>query len=104
MPPPSDARAELVQLMQSGDMLALDRFARTYGARLLAVARRHCHLPADAEDAVQQTLVAASASMTAIRAEGSPIDWLSPLVARHCYRLNRQAQRPDPLDEEPCHC
>ena len=99
-----DSAESLLALMQSGDMFALDRFAREYGSKLMAVARRQCHLPADAEDAVQQALEAASTSMTGIRADGSPIAWLSTLVARNCYRLNKQAARGEPLQDGPCHC
>ncbi|MGV3619420.1 MAG: hypothetical protein ACO1OB_01310, partial [Archangium sp.] len=54
----------LLQLMQAGDVRALDLLARTYGKRLASVARKQCHLAADAEEAVQQALLTASTSMT----------------------------------------
>jgi RNA polymerase sigma-70 factor (ECF subfamily) len=82
---------DLVALMQAGDPAALDRLARAYGPRLLAVARRCCRSSHDAEDAVQQALVSASSSMGSYRGEGSPIAWLSTLVARSCFRMNREA-------------
>ncbi len=90
--------------MQAGDFLALDRLARAYGAKLLAVARRQCHLPADAEDAVQHALLLASSAMTGIRADGSPLAWLSTLVARTCFRLNQHASRLEALEALPCPC
>src|ERR1041385_8400218 len=80
---------ELKRLMQAGDVSALDTLARAYGPRLLAVARRHCRLAADAEDAVQLALVNAARSMTSFRGEGSPLSWLSTLVARGCARIDR---------------
>ncbi|MBL9039526.1 MAG: RNA polymerase sigma factor [Archangium sp.] len=105
MAPLDPHAAQLLALMQAGDMLALDGLARTYGTRLLAVARRQCHLPADAEDAVQQALLAASTSMTGIRGDGSPLAWLSALVARTCSRLNRAAPgAQQPHDDVPCDC
>ncbi len=95
---------DLLSLMQAGDLLALDLIARTWGSRLLAVARKQCHLAADAEDAVQQALISASTAMTGIRGDGSPLAWLSTLVARNCSRLNQKAARSDQLTDEPCGC
>jgi RNA polymerase sigma-70 factor (ECF subfamily) len=95
---------QLLALMQAGDLLALDAAARRYGSRLLVVARRACHLPGDAEDAVQSALLSASTAMTSIRGDGSPLAWLSTLVARHCQRLNQRAARGVELDEEEAEC
>lgn len=106
--PDSDA---LLQLMQAGDVAALDRLARESGTRLLAVARKQCHLAADAEDAVQQALEAASTAMTSYRGDGSPLAWLSTLVARNCSRMNRRYEPTDAsagdkpsVDSYRCHC
>ncbi len=95
---------ELLELMQRGDVRALDVLAREYGKRLLSVARRQCHLAADAEDAVQQALLAASSSMSSFRGEATPLAWLSTLVARNCYRMNARAERHEPEAEVPCNC
>jgi RNA polymerase sigma-70 factor (ECF subfamily) len=94
----------LLALMQAGDLLALDGLAREYGHTLLAVARRACHRPADAEDAVQQALLLATTAMTRIRGDGSPLAWLSTLVSRSCFRLNAQAAKADALVDGPCTC
>ena len=100
---------ELQRLMQAGDAAALDRLARAYGPRLLVVARRHCRSPHDAEDAVQQALLNAGSAMRAYRGEGTPLAWLSALVARGCWRLNRDP-RNDPArtvrddEDRPCTC
>lgn len=101
---PSSAPPDLLALMQSGDLLALDHFVREYSQKLMAVARRQCHLAADAEDAVQQALLVASSAMTGIRGDGAPLAWLSTLVARSCYRLNAVAARAETLTEAPCAC
>jgi RNA polymerase sigma-70 factor (ECF subfamily) len=93
--------SELLALMQAGDLRALDRFARESSHRLLAVARRQCHLAADAEDAVQQALLLATSGMTEVRE--SPLAWLSTLVARTCQRMNAKASHLEPL-EESCTC
>ncbi|MBL8685236.1 MAG: RNA polymerase sigma factor [Myxococcales bacterium] len=91
--------AELLALMHAGDMHALDVITRAYGARLLAVAKRRCHAAHDAEDAVQQALLAARTSMTTFRGDGSPLAWLSTLVSRSCARLNAKRTR-EPLDDD----
>lgn len=91
MGPPDHPSAErLLELMQRGDFTALDVLARTYGERLLAVARRRCQLAADAEDAVQQAFLAASSSQVTFRGEGTALSWLSTLVVRSCFRLNER--------------
>jgi RNA polymerase sigma factor (sigma-70 family) len=106
MPPPEPASPveALRVLMQSGDIRALDHLARAYGDRLLAVARRRCDLPGDAEDAVQQALLAAGTAMTGFRGEGTPLAWLSTLVARTCWRMNREATRTAEIADVPCTC
>ncbi|MDC0716096.1 RNA polymerase sigma factor [Nannocystis bainbridge] len=101
---PAPSVEALLALMQRGDLRALDHLARAYGERLLAVARRRCDLREDAEDAVQQALLAAGAAMTGYRGEGSPLAWLSTLVARTCWRMNRKAAATADLDDVPCTC
>lgn len=98
----------LLSLMQAGDIAALDVMARAYAPRLLAVARRRCHHPQDAEDAVQQALLTARDAMRTYRGEGAPLAWLSTLVARSCSRMNERAARvelrePEAM-EQRCPC
>lgn len=95
---------ELLQLMQAGDLRAIDVLARTYGSRLLSVARRQCHVAADAEEAVQHALLTASTSMTQFRGESSPFSWLSTLVARTCGRMNQRAERLTDEADVTCSC
>lgn len=93
--PTAVPKDHLLELMRRGDLRALDVLARTYGPRLLAVARRACAHRGDVEDAVQQALVIATQEQTNFRGDGSPVAWLSTLVARSCYRFNEKhaAQR-----------
>ncbi|MCA9566237.1 MAG: sigma-70 family RNA polymerase sigma factor [Myxococcales bacterium] len=85
----------LAGLMLAGDARALERCARCYGERLVAVARSSCRLADDAEDAVQDALLEAARSMDGYRGEGSPLAWLSSLVVHRCHRLGR-GRRHDP--------
>jgi RNA polymerase sigma factor (sigma-70 family) len=104
---------DLLTLMQRGDAQALDRLAKSAGPRLLAVARRACRSQHDAEDAVQlavqQALEHDGAALKSFRGDGSPLAWLSTLVARSCFRLNRKAENDpartvfvDDADVAPC--
>lgn len=85
-------------------MRALDELVRSSGPRLLAVAKRACRRAADAEDAVQQALLAASTGMQAYRGEGSATAWLATLVTRCCYRLNERYEAELPSGARPCGC
>jgi len=79
----------IARLMQTRDPRALAHVSHCYGARLIAVARRACRVPEDAEDAVQDALVEAARSMDSYRGEGSPFSWITTLVVRRCHRLGR---------------
>ena len=85
---PDPLETPLAQLMRAGDIAALDQFAREFGPRLVRIATRCCRSPSDVDDAIQSAMLEASKSMQTYRGEGSPVAWLSTLVARSCYRMN----------------
>ncbi len=85
--------AELVSLLQSGDIEVLDRVTRCYGDRLLAEARRRCRDADQAEDAVQDAALAAWRYGPGFRGEGSVNGWLVRLVATACTRMRRGMKR-----------
>jgi RNA polymerase sigma factor (sigma-70 family) len=80
---------ELVALLRSGDMAAVDRLARCYGERLRAAARKHCRSPEDAEDAFQDALLTAWHARDSYRGEGRLDGWMVRLVATACNRMRR---------------
>lgn len=94
--------------MQAGDLQALDAMVRCYSGRLVAVGRRCCRRPEDAEDAVQQALLEASESLEDFRGEGSPLAWLSTMVARRCRKQRRgrrnDLDRHDSIEDAGCRC
>jgi RNA polymerase sigma-70 factor, ECF subfamily len=87
--------ADLVPLMQAGDLAALDRITRCFGDRLAQVGRRYCRTPSEADDAVQDALLAAGAHMRAFRGEGSPEGWLVRMVINACHHM-RRGRKNDP--------
>ncbi len=93
--PPTDARlplcesAEIVKLLQAGDMETLDRVTRCYGERLLSAARRYCRSDEEAHDAVQDAALAAWRYGPGFRGEGRVDRWLVRLVATACNRMRR---------------
>lgn len=79
----------LTALVKSGDPRALDHVTRCYGDRLLAAGRRHCRTADEAEDAVQDALVAAATKLDSFRGDGSLEGWLVRIVASACRRMSR---------------
>lgn len=85
---PCDPQA-LVRLVRAGDLRALDRVTRCHGERLLAVGRRYCRDHAEAEDAVQDALLAAGRHLDSFRGDGSVEGWLVRMVANACHHMRR---------------
>lgn len=85
----------MIALVRAGDLGALDRMTRCYGERLLAVGRRHCRDHDQAQDAVQDTLLAAGQHLQAFRGDGSLEGWLVRMVANACHRM-RRGRKNDP--------
>ncbi len=79
----------LAALVRAGDLAALDTLTRCHGDRLLAVARRWCRSEAEAEDAVQDALLAAGTHLGDWRGDGSVEGWVVRMVARACGRMRR---------------
>lgn len=98
----------IVRLVRAGDLAALDRISRCYGAHLHAVGRRVCGDEERARDAVQDALLAAGQNLDQFRGEGSVEGWLVRMVANACRSWRRgRKDRPEwnaPLDDEQPAC
>jgi RNA polymerase sigma-70 factor (ECF subfamily) len=96
----------IVELVRAGDLAALERISRCYGAHLLAVGRRVCRDDERARDAVQDALLAAGQKLDQFRGDGSVESWLVTMVANACRSWQRgrkdQADWNQPLaDDHP---
>lgn len=83
----------LVQRAQGGDDEAFEALATASGGRLLAIAYRILRDLALAEDAVQQTLVAAWRDLPSLRDLERFDAWLYRLLVNACYREIRNTRR-----------
>ena len=86
---------KLLSLMREGNLEALDRMTRCFGERLYAVGRKYCRSDDDAQDAVQDALLAAGEHLTSFRGDGSIEGWLKRMVTNACYRM-RRGRKNDP--------
>ena len=96
--------ADLIQRMAAGDEDALRSLYAAYGQRMYAYALRLTGEPASAEEAVQESLVAAWQGAKRFRASGRALSWLLGIV--HHKALNQLRRRvvaslDDGKDEPP---
>lgn len=90
---------KIALLVRSGDIEAVDRLTRCFGDRLIAVGQSRCKTSADAEDAVQDALLAASEHLGDFRGEGSVEGWLVRMVVNACHRMRRGRKNDPSLHE-----
>jgi RNA polymerase sigma-70 factor (ECF subfamily) len=95
--PPSISDADLAAA-QAGDLAALDRLITTHRQGVYRYGLHVCRTTEDAEDAVQETLWAATRAIRTFRGTATSIaSWLFTIVRRECLRLiegHRRAPRP----------
>jgi RNA polymerase sigma-70 factor, ECF subfamily len=92
--PPTD---DLLALAQSGDLSALNRLVEKNRHGVYRYGLQVCRSTEDAEDAVQETLWAATRAIKTFRGSASSIvSWMFTIVRRECLRLiegHRRAPR-----------
>jgi RNA polymerase sigma-70 factor (ECF subfamily) len=104
--------AELIRRIAAGDDAALRELYAAYGQRMYAYALRLTASPAQAEDVVQDALVAVWRSAGRFRGEGRVVAWLLGIVHHTAMKAIRRTSQPiseameetlaapDPLPEE----
>src|SRR5262245_1157306 len=84
---PSLADADLTAA-QAGDLAALDRLISAHRQGVYRYGLHVCRTTEDAEDAVQETLWAATRALRTFQGTASSIaSWLFTIVRRECLRL-----------------
>lgn len=82
-----------IDAARNGDAAAFERLVRRYEKRVLALTRRMCKNPADAEEAAQDAFLAAWQGLRFFRGESSFSTWLYRLTANACVDLLRREGR-----------
>lgn len=84
----------LLEAARGGDTDALERLLQLCRPDLLRYAVLNCRA-ADAEDAVQESMVIVFRKVSALRSLGAFAGWLFRIVKRECLRLARRQVGPD---------
>ncbi len=91
---------ELVERARRGDRAAFRAIAERHGPSLFRYARTLTARREDAEDVLQDALVAALESLSGFRGEASLQTWLFTILRNAAYRLNsRRARAPQPIGD-----
>jgi RNA polymerase sigma-70 factor (ECF subfamily) len=87
---------------QAGDLAALNRLIASHRQGVYRYGLHVCRTTEDAEDAVQETLWAATRAIRTFRGTASSIaSWLFTIVRRECLRLiERRKRAPALLDDD----
>jgi RNA polymerase sigma-70 factor (ECF subfamily) len=97
-----EADEHLIRRTGEGDRAAFETLVARHGDALFRFARRTCRSGADAEDALQDGLVAAWRGASTFRGDAAGRTWLFQIVLHACRRHTRvRAGQPaahDPLD------
>lgn len=88
--------AALIDALRAGHEWAFELMVRTYGGRLLAVARRICRNEEDAKDAVQSAYLSAFRSLDQFERSAQLSTWLHRIVVNMALmRLRSQRRKPE---------
>lgn len=96
-PPPPEA---LLSAAQAGDVAALNELVAMHRRGVYRFGLQVCRTTEDAEDAVQETLWAATRAIKTFRGTATSIaSWLFTIVRRECLRLIERRQHA-PLEDD----
>jgi RNA polymerase sigma-70 factor (ECF subfamily) len=90
---PRSQELELVRAAQAGDRAAILALVERYQSSVYRFSKRMCPTAHDADDAVQETLLAAVQKLGEFRGEASFSSWLFTIVRSSCTRRTRALNR-----------
>jgi RNA polymerase sigma-70 factor (ECF subfamily) len=97
---PSPDQDQVLAAAQAGDRSALQRLLAEHRNGVYRYGLRVCRTTEDAEDAVQETLWAATRALKTFRGTaGSIATWLFTIVRHHCYHLLERRRRDQQIAE-----
>jgi len=82
----------LLQAAQAGDRAALEELLAEEQARIFRFGMKMCRQQQDAEDILQETMLAASRSIGTFRGESSLSTWLYTIARSFCMKKRRQGK------------
>lgn len=88
---PTAAEPDLLARAQAGDRRALETLLAEQAPRIARFAAKMCRQPADADDVVQETLLAAARALPEFRGQSSLPTWLFAIARSQCRRQFRRA-------------
>lgn len=99
-PADADDEAALVAALRAGEAAAFARLVEAHAPRLLAVTRRYLRDDADAQDALQDTFIAAFRSIRRFKGESKLSTWLQSIAIRAALMKlrSRRRRREEPID------
>ena len=90
MPVPRET--DLLQAARSGDQEALEALLEQHEPRVYRFARRLCRHHEDAEDVLQESLLAAARGLKGFRGAASLDTWLFTIARSHCIKKRRRSR------------
>jgi RNA polymerase sigma-70 factor (ECF subfamily) len=89
--PGGRSETELVEAAQAGDAAALEALLERHERRLFRFARRLCRHREDAEDVLQESLLAAARALPGFRGASSISTWLYTIARSYCIKKRRRS-------------
>ncbi len=86
----SDEEVSLLQAARAGDAVAFEHLAGLHRPRLYRIALRRTRSAADAEDAVQETLIKAWTALGSFREESKFSTWTTRILFNEIFQLQRR--------------
>jgi RNA polymerase sigma-70 factor, ECF subfamily len=83
---------QLVEAARAGDAAALNAIITRHQSRVFRFALKMCRRNEDAEDVLQETLLAAARSLKDYRGEASLATWLYTIARSFCIKKRRQSK------------
>ncbi len=98
---PAPGEQQLLERLLAGEEQAYEELVRSYGGRLLAVARRFLPIEEDARDAVQDAFLSAFRSIHRFEGQAQLSTWLHRIVVNaSLMKLRTRRRKPEQSIEE----